>query len=389
MTRVLIVGVSTRGFAESAARAGYDVVAVDGFGDLDLRARAGAVFVARAGGRFSLRSALRRARALARDATCYVANLENHPRAVQLLSRDGALWGNRPAVLRAVRDPLALARALARRGLATPAARRRAPRERTGKWLIKPLASGGGSGVAPWQGGAVGAATYLQQRIGGRPGSVIFAADGRRAVVLGVSHALVGDPRFGAAGFRYCGSIVTTPAEPLRQHVTRLATAVTEQFGLVGVNGVDFVVANGVPYAVEVNPRYTASMELVERRHGLSIFETHVRACTGTLPQFDIGHIPRRDTLRELPDPPDPLVPPVIGKAILYARRAVIPEATARWLADDDVRDVPASGELIGPGRPICTIFASGPTVARCRAALVARARALYRALAPASRRIA
>src|SRR5438094_6688730 len=57
-TRVLVAGVSTRGFAESAARAGYDVLAVDGFGDLDLRACARAVLVARTeepgGGRLSV-----------------------------------------------------------------------------------------------------------------------------------------------------------------------------------------------------------------------------------------------------------------------------------------------------------------------------------------------
>ena len=65
-TRVLIAGVSTRGFAESAARAGYEVVAVDGFGDLDLRACAAEVYVARAGGRFSARMAA----AMAQDVAC-------------------------------------------------------------------------------------------------------------------------------------------------------------------------------------------------------------------------------------------------------------------------------------------------------------------------------
>ena len=64
MTRVLIAGVSTRGFAESAARAGYDVLAVDGFGDLDLRARAQSVSVARSAGRFSIRAAVAAARRL-------------------------------------------------------------------------------------------------------------------------------------------------------------------------------------------------------------------------------------------------------------------------------------------------------------------------------------
>src|SRR5207245_9452456 len=38
MTRVLLAGVSTRDIAESAVRAGHEVVAVDGFGDVDLPA---------------------------------------------------------------------------------------------------------------------------------------------------------------------------------------------------------------------------------------------------------------------------------------------------------------------------------------------------------------
>src|SRR5205823_3562972 len=82
MTRVLFAGVSTRGFAESAARAGYEVVAVDGFGDLDLRARAHSVHVARSGGRFSVRAAVAAARGLDADVVCYVGSFENHARAV-------------------------------------------------------------------------------------------------------------------------------------------------------------------------------------------------------------------------------------------------------------------------------------------------------------------
>src|SRR5207245_11417241 len=69
LPRVLIVGVSTRGLAESAARAGYRVVAVDSFGDLDLRACADAVSVARTGGenRCSVRRALHAVRGGPRD----------------------------------------------------------------------------------------------------------------------------------------------------------------------------------------------------------------------------------------------------------------------------------------------------------------------------------
>ena len=368
MTRVLFAGVSTRGFAESAARAGYEVVAVDGFGDLDLRARAHSVHVARSGGRFSVRAAVAAARGLEADVVCYVGSFENHARAVGVLAADRVLWGNRPAVLAAVRDPVRLARALRARGLPTPAVRVTAPRAGTARrWLVKPRASGGGGGVAPWRGGPLPRGSYLQQRVTGVPGSIVFAAHGQSAVPLGVSRALAGDARFGdvAGGFRYCGSMLVGPEEPLFGRACRLAATVTAAFGLVGVNGIDFVARGAVPYAVEVNPRYCASMELVERARGISIFAVHARACAGELPAL-VHTRPAAD---------------VIGKAIVYAREDVMPEGTARWLEDDDVRDVPAPGEGIARGHPICTVFARGRSVTACGAALAARARTVYRSL--------
>src|SRR5881628_3376453 len=375
MTRVLLVGVSTRGFAESAVRAGYDVVAVDGFGDLDLRARAREVALARSGDRFSTRTAVRAATRLGRDAVSYVASLENHPGAVGALAGDGALWGNPPAVLARVRDPVRVAGALAARGFATPLVRTAAPRAGPrGQWLLKPRASGGGSGITPWRPRRpIRRGHYLQQRMAGLPGSIVFVADGRRAVPLGMSLSLLGEQAFGADGFRYCGNILAAAEPNVRAVACRLAAAATEEFGLVGVNGIDFVAARGVPYPVEINPRYTASMELVERAYDISIFATHALACAGTLPAFDLATAP----------------PGAIGKAILYARRDLTAPDTRGWLEDESVRDVPAPGERIARGRPICTVFARGADVAACRGALAARARALYRAVAAPGARIA
>jgi predicted ATP-grasp superfamily ATP-dependent carboligase len=371
---VLIVGVATRGLAQSAARAGYEVIAVDGFGDLDLRACARAVVVARAGERFSIRAALAAARAVPRDAVSYVGSLENHPHAVAALAARGALWGNAPAVLRRVRDPARLAAGLASRGFVVPAVRRAAAGDARGHWLVKPRASGGGSGVARWGGGSVPRGSYLQSHVPGIPGSIVFAADGRRAVPLGMSRALAGDRRFGATGFRYCGSILVPPGSRQLAHASRLAAAVTELFGLVGVNGLDFVTADGTPQAIEVNPRYSASMELVERAHGLSIFDIHARACAGELPAFDLARA---------------RLAGVFGKAVVYARRDLTPTDTHLWLADADLGDVPPSGEPIPRGRPICTIFARARSVTGCEAALARRARALYGALEARGVRIA
>ena len=66
--------------------------------------------------------------------------------------------------------------------------------------------------------------------------------------------------------------------------MSAIAGAVTEAFGLVGLNGIDFVLREGEPYVLEINPRYSASMELIERGGRLSVFEAHVAACGGDLP---------------------------------------------------------------------------------------------------------
>jgi predicted ATP-grasp superfamily ATP-dependent carboligase len=140
-----------------------------------------------------------------------------------------------------------------------------------------------------------------------------------------------------------------------------MATAVTNAFEVRGLNGIDFIAEGGIPYPIEVNPRYAASMELMERCQALSIFEVHEQACRGALPKFE------------------DLAGGVQGKAVVFARRNVVMRDTREWLEDTSVADIPQPGERILPGRPICTVFASGDDADSCYAGLVSRAAAVYR----------
>ena len=229
-TPVLIAGVTTRALAVSAARAGYRVTAVDAFGDLDLRALAEVVLLrGEQGRRFSPRAAAAVAQDLPGDMVAYTSNFENYPLAVARLGQGRRLLGNPPQVLLRVRDPIALMRLLRRRQFAVPTTRATAPagQQRAGAWLLKPRRSGGGHGTSTWRPAQrVPRSHYLQQRIRGLTGSVVFAADGRRSVPLGLSRQLVGDSHFGASGFRYCGSLVGPPAVlfPGQTGVVEIAT---------------------------------------------------------------------------------------------------------------------------------------------------------------------
>jgi predicted ATP-grasp superfamily ATP-dependent carboligase len=318
--RVVIVGVSTRAAAESAARAGFDVAAIDAFADLDQHP---AVHAHSLQVPFTARAAAEAARSIECDAVAYLANFENHPAAVRVLTAHRTLWGNPADVLTRVRDPILVAQTLSRVGFAAPEVRLK-PDAPTGKpspgaafevsrtarpggasgfsrtspedWLVKPLASGGGHGIRhSHHGDAVPRGTYLQRFVDGTPGSVVFAAAAGRAVPLGVLRQLIGDSAFGTDGFRYCGNILAPAGETVFENddalvaaAAALAEAASHEFGLVGVNGIDFVARDGIPYPIEVNPRWCASMELVERAYGLSVFGAHASACAaGTLPDFD------------------------------------------------------------------------------------------------------
>ena len=286
MPHVVIAGVSTRAAAESAARAGFDVIAIDAFGDLDQHPAVRSLSLPPTdGASFTAHAAADAVREVIVDAAVYLSPFENHVRAVDALSAASstalrasrALWGNPPDVLRRVRDPFLLAGVLRRRGFVTPITRVDVPPELTGtnEWLVKPFRSGGGNGVRSWTPDApVSHGYYAQERIAGVPASIVFVAAGGRAVPMGISRQLIGDEAFGASSYRYCGNVLASADDEVFTEravgsLIALAHEVTAQFGLVGLNGIDCVIEDEVPYAIEVNPRWCASMELVERRYGV------------------------------------------------------------------------------------------------------------------------
>ena len=366
--RILITGVSARALAESACRAGWTqrIVAVDYFGDWDLQRSCENYSLRRdARCRYSVRRLLEACHRFKWDEVVYTANLENYPNAVSRLAAAGHLLGNSPTTLAEARNPQRFLDCLRRAGVPVP---RTVPSSRAGSLagaiLEKPRRGGGGQGIAVVSLRARRRrGTYLQEYVPGLPCGVAFVADGRRATLLGVSQQLIGDAAFRAKGFQYCGSLLGKDLpglfrfDRLLSRLEEIVNHLTSTFHLVGVNGMDFILNEGEIYPLELNPRYTASMELVEMAYGLNIFLIHLAACHGTLPPFD---------LRNAPDA-------YCGKAILFAERAAIAPPTEGWW-DRGIRDIPFPGERIRAGSPICTLLVSGASLEACYQALRAKA---------------
>ena len=364
---LVLVGMNVRPLAQSAVKAGFEVVAMDAFGLLDLPMEARCLSLVRdLGGLFpfdphSWHMRLAQAALLEKaNSLAYSGGFENLPDLVAEMSEDRELLGNSPASLRAVRDPFHLQEVVKSVGMETPQILPPRARPDPGVlWLRKPLKSGMGHDIELWEGIVPDdPETIVQRQVEGIPHSASFIANGEDAQVFSVTHQLSGDPAFGAQGFAYVGNLlIPDPDAGLLERLNLLARALTQAFGLVGLNGIDFVLNGEQVSILEVNPRYSASMELVEEALKVSLLEWHTAGC-------------RRQSLPVLPERHDQNV---FGKAIVYARRDGTVPDTAHWQAKGR-RDVPHAGGSVRAGFPICTVTAVGPDQQQCYMHLLAEA---------------
>ena len=363
---VLILGASTRAAAFSALRAGLRPWCADLFGDLDLRARCPVMTIAAGNYPVCFGHIMDQAPP---GPWIYTGALENRPGLVRRLARMRPLWGNDATVLAAVRSPATVEKTLRTAGLPCPAVSfpgAAVPSE--GRWLIKPRSGSGGRGIRFLMNQPSSPdkpSVYFQQYIEGEPCAAIYVSDGAVTRLLGVTRQLVGESWLHAAGFHYCGSIgPLSLAPPVREAFERLGTVLARECGLLGIFGIDCVLPDGIAWPVEVNPRYTASVEVLEYAIGFSALAW------------------QRYVFEHAAQPPFPLSDNcrLVGKAILYAKTPLFFPADGPWL--DILRlpgpvhhlpafaDIPPVGQQIREGRPILTFFASGHSIAACVADL-------------------
>lgn len=345
--RILVVAVSARMLAQLAAADGYEVIALDRFGDVDLRALAPGA-TAPTNDRLAALAADVEA-----DAVVYGAGFENRPDLVRAVADGRELLGTPAELLEAVRDPWAVKAAALAAGARAPETRAAghlpAPSADLGRgggrdaWVRKPRRSGGGRGVRVWRGGALRATEVLQRRVGGLSCSGVAIGDGRRAVMLGLTEQLHLPP-----GFTWTGN-VTPPRLPDSQlaelggQLGAVCAEVAHRFGVRGAFGVDAVWDGRHAWVLEVNPRPTASLELF----GPGSFQAHV-------------HGARRLGLPVAGRPPARACAAV--KLVLFADRALCAPEPG-WWPRGLVRDIPQAGEPIKRGAPVCTLVSADPDV--------------------------
>lgn len=327
--RYLLVGLSTRCLAESAWKAGRDVVSVDFFGDLDLERMCESISLRReyhVGLGFDPFLFVRASENIVYDRLVYLGPLENYPGVLERFAERCEIVGNDADTVRRVRDWKNVRRFCEDHGFFYPETF-----DGVG-YVVKPKKSGGGTGIRRLS------SQVVQKFIKGEHFSASFLGDGRNGEVVSVNEQLIGRKEFGARDFWYCGNI--TPVFLDRKEIDDICRRLVEEFSLKGSCGVDFVVRNRL-YLLEVNPRPQATLEIVERAFDVNMFSLHEKAFAGRV--------------ERMKNPGK-----TWGKAILYAEEDITMPDTGEWLDLPWVRDIPHPFEAIPKSAPVLTVIAEG-----------------------------
>lgn len=353
MSPLLIFGASTRAAAFAAIRAGFDPICGDMFADADLRVHAREILHV-PNYPHGLSDAVRHLPSLP---WIYTGAMENSAGEVERLSAVHTLWGNPASVLRRCRDPWQSAASLHQHGLPSIELRSSSeapPRDQT--WLVKPLRSAAGRAIAFWgqDTPAPSESHYFQRFIPGNAISGAFLAAGEETHLLGVSRQLIGLAELRAPPFGYCGSIFPDDSTPQsHEMIQRIGTVLGREFGLRGLFGIDFIHDGQQVWMTEINPRYTASMELIEYGLHRSLLQDHQSACDDSLPLMPFKNSVEASGM--------------CAKVILYADRHVrAPDLSSlipHSITLDElpqVADIPVAGTDIWPGHPVFTCLGTG-----------------------------
>lgn len=342
-----IVGASVRAAAQSAIRAGFDVVGADLFADADLDGVCPITKIENYPDGLADWLAKQEV-----DAWMYTGALENYPDLVDRMAQITPLWGVSGEPLRRCRDPLVLQDVFRDAGVAFPETRLATGEEhREPGWLAKTYRHSNGVGVWPIRRTADAkraheAGAYVQQGAAGREYGATFAIGSEGvAQLLGVTETLTNRPDNPLGHRGFLGAVgPVTPGPLMRSALARLGKVLATQLNLRGPIGVDLIGEGKVWTVIEINPRYTASVEVLLRSKP-SLAEQ--------LLPGGVGCDRQRDTRAK----------GFAAKRIVYTlRQLVVSKPFESWAHEQSVKerlaDIPRAGSLLERGAPVCTCLA-------------------------------
>ena len=347
MNKILIVAIAGRMLATSARRGGYEIAVLDLFNDRDTRqlAPCSTKVIGHDQGLAGFdKHALLEAAALlapgdAYPGIVYGSGFESDTELLAKLSQSRRLFGNSIAVIEAIKDPLRFFELLKNLAIPHPEISLTCPQTAAG-WLAKKIGGSGGAHVVEAaQIKSREPGTYFQRYVDGKNFSVSFLANRERALIIGFN-----EPWSIALGdwpYCYLGAIncVALPAA-IAARIQRDLDALVRRAGLVGLNGMDFIVDGDDYWVIEVNPRPSGTLDLYDADCTEGLFHWHLQADRGLLPE-QLFH---KKTIR--------------AHAVVYTSQSFQLCHTVQW--PTWCSDIPEPGNVFQARMPVCMVHAEG-----------------------------
>lgn len=363
MQNILAIGFDTRNIVCSASRAGYRVCSIDAFRDLDLQKCAYASTFIECRTSDELRQL---------DPRWIIAKMNTFgldfdaivPGSGMEMLDPGSfpcpVLASSPDAVKEVSNKLHLAKKLEALGMPNPQCY--SPEELDAieyPVILKPSSGGGGifnrvarnrqellaafEELERLDPGLAAEELVIQDFLEGIPSSVSLFSTKSQALAVAVNEQLIGTPWLSRLPFAYCGNVT-----PFRTEHTEEMEALAEELvlalGLLGSNGVDFLVTEKGPVVLEVNPRFQGSLDTIEMATGINLFEAHIGCFRG-----------------ELPEKPEAKF--FAARGVLYSDRELFID---RKLMDVILReksaDIPSTGTVTEPDWPLTSLFACAST---------------------------
>ena len=358
---IIIAAISSRAYVQAAFAAGFDVIAIDAFADVDTQAQCKQVFqLAVKNGQFDAQQLIATLNKIDLNhclGLCFGAGFEAQPDLLSAICEHIPLLGNAPETVVACKNPQLLAEFCAANHIAMPAIQFTRPINTLG-WLQKQIGGSGGAHIKPVLPLEIlnNQVVYYQKVQAGTPYSCLFLAHQKNTQVIGFNEQWCTPANMpdSVQPYRFGGAVSHAELnESVKKVISEIVAKATAFFGLNGINSCDFLLHDNAIYMLEINPRLSATVGLYACKKG-NLFAAHVQACEGNLQCW-----------------------PVVEKQahamhIVYANNTANVPIDMDW--PDWVSDIPQPNSEIPAGAPICTVLADA------RSAKLAKQKVLQRA---------
>ncbi|WOF15879.1 ATP-grasp domain-containing protein [Methanoplanus sp. FWC-SCC4] len=183
---------------------------------------------------------------------------------------------------------------------------------------------------------------YIKQKVvEGIPCSVSCISNGKCACAISFNEQLLRGGN-GERAYGFSGAI-TPFKHPLKDQIVKTAEKIVSMSGCIGSVGVDFIAGDKEFWAIEINPRFQATMDIVEMSTGINLFKAHINSFNGILPE-------------KMPEPVQ-----YAARRVLFAEKDIKVRDDLKDLFEY-ISDIPHIGTEIEEGSAILSVYGNGQT---------------------------